>query len=155
MNAYADTGLICSLYAPDAHTALAAARMQQQELPISFIWLHQLEFRNAMRLRVFRKEITPAQRDASINAWLADIMNGVFRHRDVPQPDLLIEAERLSAGHTDVLGARSLDILHVAAALVLGTSEFLSFDRRQSDLARAVGLNVPDLLPSPPPGLTQ
>lgn len=147
MSAYADTGLICSLYAPDAHTALAAARMQQQELPISFVWLHQLEFRNAMRLRTFREEITAAQQEASITAWLADIANGVFLHREVLLPDLLIEAERLSAGHTERLGARSLDILHVAAALVLGAAEFLSFDKRQSCLAQSAGLNVPDLLP--------
>ena len=65
---YADTGLLCSLYAPDAHTGRVVARMQRQALPLPLTWLRQLEFRNALRLRVFRGEITPPQRDASLNA---------------------------------------------------------------------------------------
>jgi len=73
--AYADTGFLCSLYAPDAHTQRAVERMRRQQLPLPFIWLHQLEFRNALRLREFRKEITPTQRDASLNAMLADLVH--------------------------------------------------------------------------------
>ena len=64
-----------------------------------------------------------------------------------PATDLVsqAEAERLSASYSEQLGTRSLDITHVAAALVLGASEFLSFDRRQSRLAAKVGLRVVDL----------
>lgn len=57
----------------------------------------------------------------------------------------MIEAERLSALHSERLGTRSLDILHVAAALVLGSTEFLSLDERQTRLARAAGITVPRL----------
>ena len=78
MTSYADTGFLCSLYAPDAHTARAARRMQRQLLPLPFTWLHQLEFRNALRLRVFRREITARERDASLNTMLADLADGVF-----------------------------------------------------------------------------
>ena len=78
MIAYADTGLLCSLYAPDAHRALAAARMQRQELPLPLTWLHRLEFRNALRLRVSRSEISTKERDASLNAALADFAAGVL-----------------------------------------------------------------------------
>ena len=59
MTSYADTGFLCSLYAPDAHTRRAVARMTRQTLPLPVTWLHQLEFRNALRLRIFRGEITP------------------------------------------------------------------------------------------------
>jgi predicted nucleic acid-binding protein len=55
------------------------------------------------------------------------------------------EAERLSAMHSEKLGTRSLDILHVAAAVVLGKQEFLTFDQRQAALAKAAGLDVPTL----------
>lgn len=58
---------------------------------------------------------------------------------------MLTEAERLSALHSETLGTRSLDILHVAAALVLGLPEFLTFDQRQLALARAAGMRVPEL----------
>ena len=143
MTAYADTGFLCSLYAPDAHTHLAAARMTRQTLPLPIIWLHQLEFRNALRLRVFRGEITPAQRDASINALLADLAAGVLTHAEPPLVDLTTEAERQSALHSETLGTRSLDILHVASAIVLGLPDFLTFDHRQHALAKAAGLRVP------------
>ena len=145
MTSYADTGFLCSLYAPDAHTRRAVARMTRQTLPLPIIWLHQLEFRNALRLRVFRAEITPTQRDASLNAMLADLASGALIHAVPPLADLTVEAERLSALQSETLGTRTLDILHVAAALVLGLPEFLAFDRRQIALATAAGLHVPTL----------
>jgi hypothetical protein len=145
MTSYADTGFLCSLYAPDAHTGRAVARMKRQALPLPLTWLHQLEFRNALRLRVFRGEITPSQRDASLNALLADVAGGVLAGAAPPLADVLTEAERLSALHTETLGTRSLDILHVSSALVTGLPVFLTFDHRQIALAKAAGLKVPAL----------
>ncbi len=146
MKAYADTGFLCSLYAPDAHSARAAARMASQTLPLAFTWLHQLEFRNALRLRDFRKEIDGSQRLASLNAFLADMAGGVYVSASPALPAVMTEAERLSASHAESLGVRSLDILHVALALVLGLPEFLTFDHRQAALASAAGLKVPVLV---------
>ncbi len=145
MTAYADTGFLCSLYAPDAHTPRAVARMKRQALPLAFTWLHQLEFRNALRLRVFRGEITAAERDASLNAMLADLATGVLIAAAPPLAAVMTEAERLSALHSETLGTRTLDVLHVAAALVLGLAQLLTFDSRQAALAKAAGLKVPAL----------
>jgi hypothetical protein len=52
------------------------------------------------------------------------------------------EARRISMAHTHKIGARSLDILQVAAALTLGAPLFLTFDRVQRKLAAAVGLRT-------------
>ena len=145
MKGYADTGFLCSLYCKDANSGDAIRRMERQELPLPVTWLHALEFRNALRLRVFRKEITGPQHDASLNAFLSDVAGGSLLHVDPEAGALRTETERLSALHTPKLGVRSLDILHVVSALVLGLPEFLSFDRRQVLLAQAVGLDVPDL----------
>ena len=139
---YADTGFLCSLYAPDAHSPKAIKAMARQASPLAYTWIHQLEFRNALRLRVFRKEITPAQRDASLNLLLADLAAGILAHCQPPLSDVMIEAERLSATHSEQLGTRSLDILHVAAALTAGSRTFLSFDTRQTKLAKASGLKI-------------
>ncbi len=145
MTAYADTGFLCSLYAPDTHSGRAASRMRRQALPLAYTWLHQLELRNAFRLRVFRREITPAQRNASLNTLLADVQAGILAPASPLLAEVMIEAERLSALHSETLGTRSLDILHVAAALTLGLSQFLTFDTRQAALARNAGLKVPVL----------
>jgi predicted nucleic acid-binding protein len=121
------------------------ARMRRQALPLAFTWLHRLEFRNALRLRVFRREITPKERDASLNMLLADLAGGMLAPAAPDLGDLTTEAERLSALHAEKLGARSLDILHVAGALVLGLGVLLTFDARQRALARAAGLKAPAL----------
>ena len=52
------------------------------------------------------------------------------------------EAIRLAEQYTPSIGCRSLDILHCAAAKVLGASEFVSGDLRQGKLATAMGLNL-------------
>ncbi len=145
MNAYADTAFLCSLHAPDAHTNRVIAWLKRQRQPLPFTGFHRLEFRNALRLRVFRREITPAQRELSIQAMLSDLAAGVFAHATAAWPEVLLEAERLSAGHSETIGTRSLDILHVASALVLGAEQFVTFDTRQGTLARAAGLRVPAL----------
>jgi len=40
-------------------------------------------------------------------------------------------------------GDRSFDIMHVAAALVIGAKQCLTFDQNQRRLAEAEGLSVP------------
>ena len=40
------------------------------------------------------------------------------------------------------LGCRTLDIIHVAAALVIGAREFVTFDGRQGAMAKQAGLAV-------------
>ena len=57
---------------------------------------------------------------------------------------LVREAESLAEQHTPAIGSRSLDILHVAAALVLvlGATEFCTLDTRQGKLAQLAGLKV-------------
>jgi hypothetical protein len=57
--------------------------------------------------------------------------------------DKAIEAARsLSDKHTERLGCRGFDLLHVAVALELECETFLTADRIQGALARAEGLNV-------------
>lgn len=112
---------------------------------LPYTWLHQLEVRNAMRLRVFRCQITPVQREASLNFLKEDLAKGIFQGHAIPMPVWVTETERLSALHTESLGTRSLDILHVAAAKVMGAKTFLTFDLRQARLAMECGLKTPTL----------
>ncbi|RYG62077.1 PIN domain-containing protein [bacterium] len=57
--------------------------------------------------------------------------------------DVASIAERLSAHHTWTEAYRGFDVLHVATALHLGATEFLTFDSRQKALAKTEGLIVP------------
>jgi hypothetical protein len=66
-----------------------------------------------------------------------------------------VRARQLSLSHTVRIGACTLDILHVAAALSLGVSSFLTFDRTQARLARAEGLLTPIEIPWTKPALSR
>lgn len=57
-----------------------------------------------------------------------------------PYASVLPVARQLTARHTAACGCRAFDVFHVAAAVHLGASRFLSFDARQRTLARAAGL---------------
>ena len=59
--------------------------------------------------------------------------------------DVFARALELSARHAVTLLCRSLDVLHVAAALELGCSRFVSGDDRQLALAAAEGLDPVDV----------
>ena len=66
MKYYADTGFLLSLHLQETTSAAAAALMQTVTEPLPVTPLVALEFRNALRLSVFRQTITEAQRAA---AW--------------------------------------------------------------------------------------
>jgi predicted nucleic acid-binding protein len=40
------------------------------------------------------------------------------------------------------MGVRGVDLLHVGVAQTLGLKEFLTFDSRQAELAKAAGFKV-------------
>lgn len=70
-----------------------------------------------------------------------DRTNSVWAEIDLPDAafELCIE---LARRHVSRLGARTLDTLHVAAALELGADHFWTFDERQAKLAKAGGLEL-------------
>jgi hypothetical protein len=95
-----------------------------------------------LSLAVFQQRITLVQAQAAWTQVQEDLKAGVL----LPKPDgwdkLIIEAEALATVQTPLLGTRSLDVLHVAAARVAGATDFCTFDGRQAKLAQAAGLQV-------------
>lgn len=138
----ADTSFLYSLYGNDAHSAEARRLAGALKTPIVIGPLHLHELRNACRLSVFRKEMTPGQRQAVMAAIDADLSGAVLVETPLAMTDLLVLAERLSAAHTELLGARAMDIPHVAMALFVGARDFYTFDSRQATLAKAAGLRI-------------
>jgi len=78
----------------------------------------------------------------SIAAFEQDIATGSWQRPAYTAATVEQKANELSASHSAVLGCRTLDIIHVAAALVLGAKEFVTFDGRQGALAKQIGLTV-------------
>jgi len=141
LSSYADTSFVASLYIPDANSAEAARRMRRLSLPVLITPLGELELINAVQLRLFRKEVRPGEARAANAAFRADLHEGVFAVRALSE-DVFGYATRLASRWTARLGARSLDIIHVAAAIALRADAFYTFDDRQRKLAKAAKLHV-------------
>ena len=126
----------------DANSEAATRFMAHRAEPLPFTTLHRLEVFNGIRLAVKRGDLLAGKAKIAIALVEKDLKEGVLFHEALSWTDLLRGAEALSAAHTEELGCRSLDILHVAAALEIGAKLFLSFDTAQRKLAKAAGLQV-------------
>ena len=74
---------------------------------------------------------------------LASVLKAkVFEIVEVDWAAVHQQAEELSQRYTETHGFRLADILHVATALHLGATEFLTFDASQKRLAELEGLAV-------------
>jgi hypothetical protein len=96
----------------------------------------------AWHLKVFRRELRLETVAHALADLEHDVEAGVWEAPAYDLGDVHARAERLARRHAATLGTRSLDILHVAAALSLGTSDFVTGDRRQASLAKAAGLEA-------------
>jgi predicted nucleic acid-binding protein len=138
--AYADTGFLVSLYGQDVQSA--AARLSAQNRPAFLLTpLVEAEFINALELRVFRKQWTRSQAQTIHNHFLEHQSAAIIRGKPFPV-EAWERAVILLRRYGATLGARTLDVLHVASALILKPDVFLTFDKRQSQLAKAEGLRV-------------
>jgi predicted nucleic acid-binding protein len=140
--AYADTSFLARVYTPHADSGRALRLMQRASEAVPFTPLHRHELRNAIRLLVFRAEIKVEQRKQAFAEIESDLADGILAHVPVPWTDTFRRAESLAETHTENLGVRSVDLLHVALALALQATEFLTFDHRQAILAKTAGLKV-------------
>jgi hypothetical protein len=142
MVAFADTGFLASLYLKESTSAAARSAIQSGAVVLPYTPLVALELRNAFNRGVQRRVITVAQRDALWQDVETDIAGGFLVPTPVASSQLHDKALQLSDRHTPVFGTRSLDLLHVAAALILESKIFFSFDERQRKAAASEGLKV-------------
>lgn len=148
MTVFPDTSFLCSLYRQQIHSPRANAFMAKRAatLPVSSLLL--LEFRQSSRLQARlhsrdktkgypRHEAVQMLKDmqSDLNARVLDVV-------PVDWSDVHQFAESLSARYTERNGHRLVDVLHVATALHLGATEFLTFDANQKRLAESEGLTV-------------
>jgi predicted nucleic acid-binding protein len=138
---YADTSFLLALYSPDSNSTAAAQTMRASAGEIYVTVLGELELAHAMRLRVFRKELSESQVQSSLDDFGKDMRTGILQLRPLPE-QVFERADYLSREATVRHGARTAELLHVAAAIELGVDGLYSFDQRQLDLARGCGLTT-------------
>jgi predicted nucleic acid-binding protein len=142
LNTYFDTGVLLKVYVQELNSAEAIALVSKIAPPIPFTHFHTIELFTAIRLKRFRAEINANEEKTAIQVLRADITNERLQLPDYDLLQLFRRAEVLSAKYAAIFGTRTLDILHVAAALEAECTEFVSFDERQRKVAAKERLTV-------------
>jgi hypothetical protein len=137
---YLDTGCLVKLNYPEPESQKVAAFVKGK--PICFNPLHELEFTNALRLKLFHQSATPAQVQAAAALVETDVKSGVLLPVVANWDTIFRAASDLARQHSASFGCRSLDVLHCAAAMIMEVSDFLTTDARQQLLAAAMGLKL-------------
>jgi hypothetical protein len=116
-----------------------AARFHE---PIPYTLLAELELINGVRRNLATNFIAHHEHEVILRQISEDEAEGLLVRCVLDQADHYARARDLSKKFTHEISARSLDILHVAAALLLKASEFASFDEKQRILAEKAGLKL-------------
>ncbi len=152
MRAYADTSFIIRLVAEEAESGDVVSEYRRLDYPrLFYSHFHALEVRNAILQRAFheRRSITSGERqhvsrrrDAAFARLQHYISRRALLDVTLDTETAIACAAKLSTAHTERLGARAIDLLHVASALTLESEIFLTTDIRQAQIAKAEGLKV-------------
>lgn len=140
---YLDTSALVKLYLleTDSHVVQELVTGQDDPLPV---WeLQEMELTNALRLKVFWGEISKSDSDRQLELFEKRKAKGQYYFPILDRTALFTKFRHLSL-HTHELGCRTLDIMHVACAVLLSPDLFVSFDTRQKQLAERAGLPVHD-----------
>lgn len=141
---YLDTSAFLKLYLKEHGSEAVQQLIASQRHPLPVWEIQQMEMINAMRLKVFWKEVSLAEAERQISLFKDRRRRGLYYQAEIDRLELSETFERLSLQAVRN-GGRTLDILHVACALVLGASHFLTFDAKQRLVARESGLEAPEL----------
>ena len=138
---YADPSALLKLYIHQPESARMSAWRARMKGALAVTHHGRVEMINGICLATFRRYISIEAMNDALASLEEDFVEGRYLQADILWRAALKRAGYISRKHTPALGCRSLDVLHVASALELQLKSFLTFDRRQQKLARAVGLN--------------
>jgi predicted nucleic acid-binding protein len=149
---YADTSFLVKLLSDEPGGVGAVAEYRRMNRPrLSYLPLHALEVENAIRHRAFHERRIRSsneraqigrERDAALARVDQFLKRGALVEITLDMDPAMDRARELSAMHSEKIGARAIDLLHVACALLLESKVFLTSDERQAALAKAEGLQV-------------
>ena len=152
MKTYADSSFILRLILSEATSPEVIAEYRRLgKPPILFLPLHSLEVRNAIIQREFFQKRSPStlerKQAARESESASRLLNLLLMRRTLVDATIdwdaaFAQSIELISRHRDRVGARAIDLLHIANAMELEAELFLTTDARQSQIAKAEGLNV-------------
>jgi len=142
MSTYVDTSILVKTYVTEPDSKDADTILLSLPAPVILTPLQELEITNAIHLKHARGEITAGAMKAALDNFHDDIRAGRYHRPFCDHPAIFFKAIDLSRSHAVATQCRSLDLLHVAAAVILGCRALATFDKRQIAAAKKAGLAV-------------
>jgi predicted nucleic acid-binding protein len=141
MTPYVDSGILIKLYVRERNSAEAISVLGQYK-SLNLNQLQELEIRNSFRALEGRTLISSFQRASSEHELEVDLVKGRLQRSHPDWGQVFLEAVNLSRLHSVDTLARSLDLLHVAVAMLSGADLFLTGDKRQYAVALQAGMQA-------------
>ena len=145
MHVYYDTGVLVPLYVEEVFSDAIANYVEARNAIISLNAFQQLELENALRLKVFRREMDGSRCLVVLDKIKANLADGKLVLRPVDWVLAMDAARRLGARGSAQSGCRTLDLVHVAIAVQWRCDTFVTADDRQLRAARVAGLKIVDV----------
>ena len=148
MTTYVDSSALVPIYVPErfSTSARSAVRAAGQ---VPFTVVHELEVSNAFELLVGRNLISRDACDSVRRQLRDDLDSQRLLPLSLDLDEVFARACELSSLYAAEHLARSLDLVHVAAAHLTLCTRFVSADNRQLAVARASGLETVDIRHTP------
>ena len=109
MSLYYDSGVLVKLYVREERSDAVARFLAERGEAVVINHLHEIEMRNAVRLKRFREEIDDEQLAASMAMLWSDLAARRLIRTGVDWQSVFAEAERLSATVTAGTGVHTID----------------------------------------------
>jgi len=140
---YCDTSFVAALYLPEEIFEPKARTISANfDRGIPYPWLLELELCNTVYRGLGRNLYDKRTCTAILGQISADKNAGILSVWSIDSAVLFRNAMELSKRFTPLHQSRTLDILHVAAALEFRADTIASFDQRQRKLAGGAGLKL-------------
>jgi hypothetical protein len=140
---YSDASYLVSAFGEDSNTLEAKRWLRQcADFPILITRLTVLETETALRAAVADGRLTQEKMQAAMADIHRSVLEGHLQRKDVPHHQWFPQGHRISMHATTGCVCRALDVLHVAAAVIVKAKGMLTFDKHQRELAKAEGLEV-------------
>lgn len=144
-----DTGVALKLIVEEPLSAGVRTFVEKRRAPVLFSSLIEVEIQNALHALFFRGTITRVELSAARHL-ISDLEHrGLFRRVSLSLDKVAAETLRLAPLVTSETGCRTLDLMHISTAILLGVREFVSTDKRQLESAKLCGLQTIDLAANP------
>ncbi|HMP72540.1 MAG TPA: type II toxin-antitoxin system VapC family toxin [Kiritimatiellia bacterium] len=136
---YLDTSALIKLYLREEGSEDVHRLVTSQDHPLPVWEIQEVELVNALRLKVFRRELSKADLERQRALFFKRLDSGQYFYPAIRRSDLMKNFHEVGEW-TPIIGCRTLDLMHVACAVHLQADLFVTFDQRQRSLAERTGL---------------